>query len=155
MRTQHGGLHFIGVADGFNDDAVGPGLRPQPSGLTVRGNGLLEGQFAIGGQQLARGAHVEGHPAVAGLLRGLLGQPHARTDDVFQLCAEAQGRCAEGVGGHDVAARIQISAMHRLDGFGMGQVPAFGHLAAAQSGGLQHGAHAAVQIDQTLSQRFL
>ena len=79
MRAQYGGLHFIGVADGFNDDAVGPGLRPQPCGLAVRGNGLLEGQFAIGSQQLARGTHVKGHPAVTGLLRGFLlpaARPH-------------------------------------------------------------------------------
>lgn len=57
------------------------------------------------------------------------------------------GRRAEGIGVDDAAARGGVHAVDPLDGLGVGDVQLLGPGAELETGGLQHGAHAAVQQD--------
>ena len=158
LGRQKGGLRFVGVVHGFNEDQIHAAGGTNPHGFGENLHRILKIQIAQGLQQLSRGADVQSDifhliPA-RGISRGL-GIIHRGADDRLQLgLGKFQTVGTEGVGADHVAARVKIIPMDRLYDLGMGDVPSFRMLTGEQSPGLEQGAHATVQTDDILFQKI-
>ena len=105
--------------------------------------GLVEAEGTQGAKQRADGADVAGDVAGAGLASAGDG----RGKDVCHggSTVELVGVGAKGVGGDHVAASLDILTLDIGDNLGLLKVEQLGQGACLHAGGLQHGAHAAVE----------
>ena len=147
LRGEHRGLDLVQIAHGLDDDEVGPGLRARgdllPEGLV----GLLEAQRAEGLEQLAERADVQGH-LDGQIPRGHAGAANAPFDQLRRGIAAARRLIAvgaEGIRVEQAAACLDVFPVDGGDLFWLGNVPDLRGLAQRQTGGLQHGPHAAVE----------
>ena len=149
LDGQQGGLQLVEIGESLHHHQIGTGGHTGPNNAGVFADGSLEGESAVGLQQLAQGADVQGgQRAVRGA--GPLAAGHACGDDLLHgigAFCQLVGRRAEGIGVDDAAARGGVHAVDPLDGLGVGDVQLLGPGAELETGGLQHGAHAAVQQD--------
>ena len=105
--------------------------------------GLVKAEGAQGAQQGADGADVAGDVAGA----GLTGAGDSGGKDVCHGggSVELVGVGAKGVGGDHVAAGLDVLALNVGNDLGLLKVEQLGQGACLHAGGLQHGAHAAVE----------
>ena len=146
--SQQGGPGFLKVGHGLNGDQVGPRRRAGLHHLGKDVHRLFKLQGAGGLQQLADGAHVQGHqPPVPGRLpgHGDSGGDHLRhrSSAVGQLLPIGP----EGIGIHDLSAGVQIGAVDLPQPLRVLQGSRLRRRPHGQAPGLEHGAHAAVQQD--------
>ena len=105
--------------------------------------GLVKAEGAQGTQQGADGADVAGDVAGA----GLAGAGDSGGKDICHGggAIELVSVGAKGVGGDHVAASLDVLTLDIGDDLGFFKVEQFGQGARLHAGGLQHGAHAAVE----------
>ena len=145
-------LHLPQIAHCFDEDKIGA-ARGQGRGLLGKnGGGLLQSQFAQGFDQLPGRPHTGGHQS-AHRVGHLRGQAHTGFVEfghpVLQIMQLQPSRCAaEGVGGDDIRAGVQIALIDGLHRFGLLHIPEFGRAAVGQPGLLEHCAHCAVAHQQ-------
>ena len=156
LGGHHCRLHLVEVAHGLDENTVCPGLLRGPDGGGKAGHGLLKVQVPVGPQELAGGADVGadvgvGHPCLVhgGPDVGHGGGHHLGHGAAVRFHLGGGG--AEGVGGDKAAARLQIGPVDGLDGLGVLHPPHVGQAALRQAGGLEHAAHAPVQIQAAFS----
>jgi len=146
---EHRRLEFVRIVHRFNQDEIGAGLLPRLCHLGKQGIGGLERQIPERLEQFARRSDIHRDPGrPAALLHRFPGNadalPHKLGGGIGSALAfERIG--AEGIGRHDVAARIQIGAVDRADRVRALHVPALRHRALRQTRLLEHGAHRPVK----------
>ena len=145
---QQGGPGLLEVGHGLNGDQVRPCRRAGLHHLGKDVHRLFKLQGAGGLQQLADGAHVQGHqPPAPGRLPGHRdgGGDHLRhrPSAVGQLLPVG----SEGIGIHDLGSGIQIGAVDLPQPLRVLQGGRLRRRPNGQAPGLEHGAHAAVQQD--------
>ena len=148
--SDQGGAGLLQVGHGFDGDQVSASLHASSDQLAKHVHRSLKGKGAQGFQQLPQGADVQRDPggsAHAGLLRG----GHSGTHDFLhrhtQLRQLAAVR-AKGVGIHDIRAHLNILAVDGRQQLGSVEGQQLRQLAGLKAGGLEHGAHRAVQENQ-------
>ena len=156
--SQQGGLQFVQVGVGLKKDQVCPGGFARLYDAGILGHSILKGQRSAGLQQLAQRAYVQRGQCAVGRT-GALAVFDTCCDDLLQRVGAARqlvGRSAEGVGVDDAAARRSVLRMDALNERRVGDVQLFRACTQLEPGGLQHGAHAAVQQDSiALLEKFI
>ena len=105
--------------------------------------GLVEAQGTQGAKQRADGADVTGD--VVGTSRAGAGDSGGKDICHGGGAVELVGIGAKGVGGDHVAAGLDVLALNVGNDLGLLKVEQLGQGARLHAGGLQHGAHAAVE----------
>ena len=140
-------LQFIQVGEGLDHHQIGAGGYAGADDPGVFADGVLEGQRTDRFQQLPQRADIQCCQRTVGSA-GTLAAGHARRDDLLQRIGAARqlvGRRAKGIGVDDAAAGGSVHAVDGFDQLRVGDIEFFGPCAQLQTGGLKHGAHAAVQ----------
>ena len=154
LGRQHRRFQLIGIAHGFDEQAVGPRPLPRRRHFGEQVVGRLEGQLSQRLQQLAGGADIHGHPYVvpSALASRLLRQAHSGGNHRLGPLTELQPVGPEGVGLEDLAARLRILPVDVPDNLRPGEVPFLRQHPLRQPRLLQHGAHGPVEKEQLFSQ---
>ena len=131
------------VGHGLDDEEVGARSRGGARLLGKKIVCLVERERAERAKERPGGPYVRGDVAGA---RGACAGDGGGKDIVYGGGpGELQAVRAEGVGGHYVAARLHVRAMHGGDGVGVREAPELGHLSCNKARSLQHRSHAAVK----------
>ena len=143
-----GGLHFLDVDDGFNNEAVRSGIRKRLGQAVVIFTGFIKGQIADGFDELSGGAHVAGYPDL--IAAGGPYIPDRCLCDFLHLVRQVvvgkfDGRGTEGIGGDELTFRFHVGFVNLLHHIGMGNIVEIGAASCLKTESLQHGAHAAVK----------
>ena len=149
---QDGGLHLVQVAHGLKDHQVRAGLLPGHYHLPKNVIGLIEGQAAQGLQQLADGAHIQGHlhRTVSGGGSGGADPPGDQLPRGVAAFFHLETVRPEGVGVEDIASGLHVLTLDGGDRLWMGQVPGLRQLPHGKPRCLEHGAHGTVQQDDSV-----
>ena len=149
LGSQQGGFQLVQVGVGLKKDQVCPGGFARLHDAGILGHGVLKGQRSAGFQQLAQRAHVQRSQRTVGRT-GALAVGNACGDDLLQRVGAARqlvGRSTECIGVDDAAAGRSVLRMDAFDERRVGDVQLLRACTQLEPGGLQHGAHAAVQQD--------
>ena len=144
---QQRSLQFVQVGEGFDHHQIGAGGHAGTDDPGVFADGVLKGQCADGLQQFPQRADVQRRQRTVGSA-GALAAGYARRDDLLRRIGAARqfvGRRAKGIGIDDAAAGGGVHAVDGFDQLRIGDIEFLGPCAQLQTGGLKHGAHAAVQ----------
>ena len=155
LGGQHRRFRLVQVVHGLDEDTVRPCLG---AGLHHLGEGvqsLLKGQVPQRGQQLSRGADVQGHEGLFPALgHRLPGQGHPGLDQCLggdpQLLL-FQGVGPKGVGVDHLGPGLQVRGVDLAHRLGALQVPKLGGVAGGQAHFLKLGAGGAVEKDKAVS----
>ena len=156
LHCQDGSLSLVAVGHGLHHHQVYPCGSAEADSLGKGSHGIFKVQVAVGLQELAQGADVQGHELLlrgVALVAGSLGVGNGGGDDGLQLLvAVLQAVGAEGIGKHHVAACVIIGLVHPRDDLAVGHVPRLRRLAGLKSPLLQIGAAAAIEADDMVIQ---
>ena len=152
LGRQQGGPGLLEVGHGLNGDQVGPRRRAGLHHLGKDVHRLFKLQSAGGLQQLADGAHIQGHqPPAPGRLPG----SSDGGGDHLCHCSSTVGQLLpvgpEGIGINDLGSGVQIGAVDLPQPLRVLQGSRLRRRPHGQAPGLEHSAHAAVQQDGAAS----
>ena len=155
LGGQHRRFRLVQVVHGLDEDTVRPGLG---AGIHHLGEGLqslLKGQVPQGGQQLSRGADVQGHEGLFPALgHRLPGQGHPGLNQCVGRDSQLlffQGVGPKGVGVDHLGPGLQVRGVDLAHRLGALQVPKLGGVAGGQAHFLKLGAGGAVEKDKAVS----
>ena len=152
LDGQQRGPGLVQVGHGFDGNQIGPGGFTRPGHFGKKVVGILKAQGSKRLQQLAQGAHVQGHQS--GVSCCAAGYAYCGGNNLLHGVArpgQLEGVGPEGVGINHLTARVHIGPVDAAYPVGVGQAEQFRPLARLQPLFLQHGAHGTVQIHDPLS----
>ena len=152
LCAQHAGFYLCQIRHGFDQKQIRPLFDGSDKAVLKQPDGILEEQIPIRSQKASGRPHIRGDITAPGTRDGLSGDTHTRAHAGSRIRAQMSGGCAKGVGGHDIAAGLQVAPVDIENAVRMGQVPRFGPLSAGQTHALQQRTHAAVEVQQPFAE---